>query len=210
MSSNFFSGFQWWTPIPWLLATVSIAIALVALRRSRHSAARFHRIDAFGLHSPPDFPEVWHLSVDILCTGADIFEPQLYLECYYGRARHRSSWPDVLALEFYPAAPVRDAIKNGQVVRFDLTDDHLKRALELNGGYFCLPSRLRRRRARLAFYGSGNRLIAATSSRAFREALRRFESLAGPYVRTGERAEGWSHQYVQEPIPQASKEIRPQ
>ena len=200
MSTNILDGIHWWTPIPWVLAVFGIAVAVFVYRRNRCTAVRFHHITSYGTSSTPD-SEVWQLIAEVLCTGADIFDARLFLECYYQPSRNRHNWPDVLALEFTSATPLPNPIKNGQVVRFTLTDDHLQRAIELNGGYYCLPSLLPRRRIRLALYASGERLIAITSSRVLRRFLRLFERSSAPFVRT-DRSGSY---YAQPPVAQLNR-----
>ena len=199
MNASASLGLEWWTPIPWILAGLAIAFAVFVFYRNRYAVAKFHDITSYGTASPPEFNEVWELNVEVLCCGADIFDPHLFLECYYRPSRTRHNWPDVLALELHPVVAAVNPIKNGQVVRYQLTDNHLKRALELNEGYFCLPSELPRRRTRLALYASGNRLIATTSSLAFRRFFKLFCKPSASFVRVGEEKGGWSHQYVQPP-----------
>jgi len=199
MNTQFLNSFQWWMPIPWALAAVGIAVAVFALRRNRYAVVRFHSVTSYGTQSTVEGSEVWHLFVEVLSTGSDVFDARLFLECYYQPSQSRYNWPDVLVLEFQPTSSLPNPIKNGQVVRFELTDDHLQRALELNGGYFCLPSRLPRRRTRLALYTSGERLIATTSSFAFRRFLRLFDSHSAPSVRTEDKG---GSLYVQPPIKQ--------
>lgn len=188
---------EWWVPVPWVIALLGVALAAFTFYRSRYPSAYFHKITSYGSARPPNFEETWYLRVDILCRGADIFEPKLFLECFYSKSKSRHCWPDVLTLHFYPVTEAPNPIKNGQVVTFQLTDSHLKRALELNGGYHCLPSELFRYRTRLALYASGEKLVAKTSSRSFREHLKLFCQPCASFVRVGSQREGWSHQYMQ-------------
>lgn len=85
------------------------------------------------------------------------------------------------------------------MVDFELTDLHLKKALSLNGGYYCLPCELPTRRVSVAVYQSGERLVKRVSARGFRGALLTFCSQSSEAVRKGEDSSGWSHHYDQPP-----------
>jgi hypothetical protein len=84
---------EWWTPNLWVLAIVSIAVAVFVFRRSRHPSLKIHKMWTECLGSYPDYGyhEYWRL--DFVCLGADIFDLKAYLECdhsYWQRGRRQS------------------------------------------------------------------------------------------------------------------------
>ncbi len=190
-------SFQWWTPIPWILAAVGITIAIIAFLRSRYPALKINHISAVGIHRAPDWNEIMNLFLRFTCIGSDLYDVKVVLECYYRAKRHRSYWPDVLVLKFNPKIELQNPIKNGQSCDFELDDTNLKEALQSNSDYYCIPSQLPNRRVSIAIYRSGDILVKRISSKHFKEELKIFDSLSEMYVRKGNDRFGWSHYYDQ-------------
>jgi hypothetical protein len=190
-------GIQWWVPIPWILGLVAVFIAGFAYRRTHLPSVRLVFVSSAGLAHAPDWGNVWHITLKLLSTGADLYGLQVFLEIHYKRGQDRTNWPDVLALHFYPVAELTSPLKKGQDAQFVLTDTHLKEALRLNSGYYCLPTELPSRRVFISVYGAGDRLITRLPARKFRKELEAFCSASIDAVRRGAAKEGWSSDYRQ-------------
>src|ERR1700676_2691938 len=168
---------EWWTPIPWVLALVSIAVAIFVFRRNRHSALKIHkmRTDCLGKHPDYAYHEYWRL--DFVCLGADIFDLEVYLECdhsYWQRGRRQSL---IRRYAFKPLGDLANPLKNNQVASFELSDHDFR---DLRGRKVFdprLPSQLWPSRVRIAAYHSGQRKLFSRSSWRFRRVLQSFDSL---------------------------------
>lgn len=171
------ASFEWWVPIPWVLAALSVTVAVIAFRRSRHPAMKIHRMatECLGRHPDWDYHEYFYL--DLLCLGTDVFDLEVYLECDHSYREHGRRNSLVRRFQFKPLGALPNPIKNGQVVRFELGDHDFR---DLRGRRTFdprLPSELWPGRVRIAAYHSGRRLLLALSSWRFRRLLRSFDSL---------------------------------
>lgn len=166
----------WWTPVQWILTAIGIVIALFVLRRSRYPAVQFLQVEAECTARHPDWAYHEYLRLALLCTGADIFAPQVFLECDHSHPLTR--WGiGTTRSAFKSIDPLPNPWKNGQVLRFEL-GDHEFRDLKARGCADAhVPSQLFPSRVRFAIYHSGGRLLAARSSWRFRRVLRDFDSL---------------------------------
>jgi hypothetical protein len=171
------SQLQWWTPIPWALALVSIAVALFAFRRNRHPALKIHKMwtDCSARH--PDWKYHDHWRVDLLCLGADIFDLELRLECdhsYWHRWRCQSL---IRSYDFQPRAGLPNPLKSGQIASFELGDHHFRNLRERKFYDTRVPSQLWPGRVKLVAYHSGRRKLLSRSSWRFRRLLGSFDYL---------------------------------
>lgn len=186
----------WWIPVPWILAALGILVALLAYRRNRYPLLRLLNVSCHGEAGAPRWRDVARLTVELECVGADIYDFEMRLVVAY--ARRPRSWTDELRLQFWSRVELPNPLKHGQVVRVELTDSHLKKALVLNGGYHCLPSQLPWNRVWLEASRSGRRTVRRFGSWRFRRALRCFDSEADKFVREGAQRDGLSHYYSQQ------------
>jgi hypothetical protein len=67
-----------------------------------------------------------------------------------------------------------DPVKNGQAVRFELTDHEIQ-SVALRHRYWKLPSQRWPGHVRLAIYHSGNRILSSRKSWWFRRTIRGFD-----------------------------------
>ena len=183
------TAFDWWVPIPWIIGGVSLAMAIVAFRRTRYPAIRL-RVRCFGyLQQPPEQDSHAYLGIEILSLGSEIFDLRAYLELdtvFWVRKR-RSRWLPKLPMtttakfSFLPAtfpikqtAPIPDPVKNGQIVRLELTD-HQIQSVALQHRYWKLPSQRWPGHVRVAVYHSSDRELLVRKSWWFRQAIRSFD-----------------------------------
>ena len=183
------ASLAWWVPIPWAIGIVGLAIAIVAFRRTRYPAIRL-RIRCLGyLQRPPEQDSHAYLVTEITSLGSDIFDLRAYLEVdtiFWVRKR-RSRWLPKLPMTttakfaFKPARfpikqtdPIPDPVKNGQVVRFELTDHEIQ-SVALRHRYWKLPSQRWPGRVRVAVYHSGDRKLLVRKSWWFRRTIRSFD-----------------------------------
>lgn len=184
--SQLVSGVEWWVPIPWLLAGIGIAIALLNFRRSRHPGIRIHRMRTDCLGKYPDWAYHEYFTVEILCVGADIFDLSVLLESkrpIWHRTRSWIGWSRMMIVErqeFKPKGDLPNPVKNGQVVVFELSDHFMCnwRATGHGGHLYRCPSQLWPWCVRIVAYHSGRRLLLKRSSWRFPRVLRQFDSIA--------------------------------
>jgi hypothetical protein len=116
------SAFPWWTPLPWLLTAIAITIAIIAFRRGRLASVRIHSMEVNCLGRGPSYDYHEYFRVELLCTGADVYGLELFLECDHSYREHGRQQPLVRKFEFKPLGELPVPLKNGQVVAFELGD----------------------------------------------------------------------------------------
>ncbi len=183
------TGLDWWVPIPWIIGIVSLTLAIVAFRRTRYPAIRI-RIRSLGyLQRSPEQDSHAYLGLEITSLGSDIFDLRAYLEVdtlFWVRKR-RSRWlPKVpmtttAKFAFRPATfptkqtdPIPDPVKNGQVIRFELTDHEIQ-SVALRHRYWRLPSQRWPGRVRITVYHSSDRKLLVRKAWWFRRTIRSFD-----------------------------------
>ncbi len=173
---------HWWMPIPWVIGLAAIVIAIVAFRRSRYPRIRFRIVSGGYIQRYPGSTYHAHLFADAISVGSDIFDLQAYLEvdtlCWV--RKRRSKWaprypmPTTAKFPLKPVKPLPDPVKNGQAVRFELTDHDIQ-SIALSHRYWKLPSLRWPGHVRIAFY-SGDRRLSIRKSWWWRGSLRAFDS----------------------------------
>lgn len=173
------ADFPWWAPIPWLIGLVALGIAYVNFRRTRYPSVSL-RVGMDGYTQrcgESDYHAYLH--VDVVSRGADVFDLEIRLEWseVLWVRRHRTRWAPRFPMfirhdmQFSAQKALPNPLKNGQALRFELSD-HAMRTIAVNNPHWRLPSERWPGSVRIAAYYSGRRLLAARSSWFFRRALR--------------------------------------
>jgi hypothetical protein len=168
---------QWWTAIPWVLGTIAIAVSIYGIRRSHHTSIKVLNMRSDCLAKHPDWKYHDYWRVQIACTGPDIFQFELVLECtsllWYRRRRGLLGWwilSTTSRYRFVPVGEIPAPFKRGQVVTLVLGDH------DFRGGTNA-PSRHWPGNVHLVAYQSGQRKLLDRSSWRFRPLLRNFDYL---------------------------------
>jgi hypothetical protein len=165
--------FQWWYLVTWIIAGISITVAIFALRRGRYGAVKILKLNGHGSGRAPDWKTRGVIEATLISVGADIFDVRVMLEIDYTREK---IFPLTLKIPFQIIGELPNPWKNGVAITFQLNDKEVSDNLRISHGYYCEPSKLPVNKVAIVVYQSGERKVLHISSRRLRKLLKLYDS----------------------------------